>query len=251
MALAKFIVTLATLNFAATQDFFPNVESPLGGLKLTAERGGPPPGAEFVPISVIELPDEALARRPGGTRPVLGRPPPPPPLRPKPTRRPRPRPPVAPQPLPIPLPSSQSIPQRPQTGSLPNRPPGVIVVTPMTEIRPDLETVVTTKPQPPTTTPNTLDTQPSYYQRFIQNEDGSYYFDYAAPNSVQRLEQGFFKRDDFQGFKILVKSGAYSFISPEGIRFRTDYVADEKGYRPFTDYPRGNERFFLKGADSL
>lgn len=56
---------------------------------------------------------------------------------------------------------------------------------------------------------------------------------FEAPNSVARTEQGFFKRDAFFENPIHVKTGTYSFTSPEGVAFRVNYVADERGFRTF------------------
>ncbi|KAG8333496.1 endocuticle structural glycoprotein SgAbd-1-like [Homalodisca vitripennis] len=206
--------------------------------KLTAERSGPPKGAQFAPIPVVNLPFSNKF----SSRPLKGRPPPPPPPPPKTTRRPtqRPRPtstttssPIAPPPPPVPLPVNQELPQVSEGSAVPNLPPNVTVVTPATEIRPDLETVATSPPPPPTTTPRTNDSAPALSQRSWQNEDGSYYFDFQAANSIKRAEQGFFKNDEDQINPIHVKSGMYSFTSPEGVPFRVDYVADERGYRSY------------------
>lgn len=147
-------------------------------VKLTAERGGPPPGALFVPITVVNIPESGS--RPS-LRPLKGRPPPPPPITIlKPTRRPKPPPssPIAPPPLPVPISVSQELPMGPEsTQTVPPLPQGVTVVGPVTEINPASETVSSTPEPPSSTTPNTNDAAPAYYHRFTLNDDGSYFFE--------------------------------------------------------------------------
>lgn len=163
------------VSSASAQEFFRRPNN--FAVKLTAERAGPPPGALFVPISVVNIPESGV--RPS-LRPLKGRPPPPPPLVfSKPTRRPKPTlGPVAPPALPVPVSVSQELPMGPESSqTVPPLPQGVTVVTPVTEINPELEVVSSTTEPPPTTTPNTNDASPAYYQRFTLNDDGSYFFE--------------------------------------------------------------------------
>ncbi|XP_014246914.1 endocuticle structural glycoprotein SgAbd-1-like [Cimex lectularius] len=96
-----------------------------------------------------------------------------------------------------------------------------------------------TKKRPPPTPPTPQSEEEEegdglVYSISRMDEDGGYFFDFLASNSVFRQEQGFFKTNpDPKGEKIHVKTGAYGFTSPEGARVRIDYVADENGFRAF------------------
>lgn len=175
-----FLLLLFIWCTSAQQEFIPNNFQ----VKLTSERGGPPSGAQFVPIPVVDIPPFTGPKPLRMTkRPKVGQPPPPPPpiASIKPTRRPKPPPPtgghIAPPPPAKPVPVDQSIPQSSATGTVPALPPDVTVVTPMTEVRPDQEAAVMNSVEPPTTTSRTRDYLPAWYQRFTQNEDLSYYFE--------------------------------------------------------------------------
>ena len=52
-------------------------------------------------------------------------------------------------------------------------------------------------------------------------------------NGAVRTEKGFFKSSDRGGDSIHVKVGNFRYISPEGVQYETEFIADEHGYRAF------------------
>lgn len=71
-------------------------------------------------------------------------------------------------------------------------------------------------------------------------DEHSLFFSFISEDSIHRMERGFFKRDPNSDDLIHVKTGLYSFESPEGDEYRVDFIADENGYRTFTPPPTGN-----------
>jgi hypothetical protein len=55
------------------------------------------------------------------------------------------------------------------------------------------------------------------------------YHRFEAANSIAQREMGYTRHE--HGKDVLVKKGYYRFVSPEGLLFRVDYQADEKGFR--------------------
>ncbi|RZF47797.1 hypothetical protein LSTR_LSTR006061 [Laodelphax striatellus] len=195
------------------------------GFRLTAERGGPPQGAQFVPIPTIT--GFPTGKRPfKKPQPITGIPPPPP----EPTAN-------TEEPLTVPITnpppieevSSEFFPTS-STTIAPPSPSTTNIVVSVTQ------PPSTYKPQTTTTVPPTVTTAKDdglVYNLYSQDDDGSYYFEYLTKQAAHRREQGFFKRETGFPDKVHVKTGLYSFISPEGTPVRVDYIADENGYRAY------------------
>ncbi|XP_058065323.1 endocuticle structural glycoprotein ABD-5-like [Anopheles bellator] len=64
------------------------------------------------------------------------------------------------------------------------------------------------------------------------NVDGSYQFAYEQSDGQKREEKGELKQVEGAEEPVLSVSGSYEYTDPNGQRYRVDYVADEKGYRP-------------------
>ncbi|XP_055610968.1 endocuticle structural glycoprotein SgAbd-5-like [Uranotaenia lowii] len=64
------------------------------------------------------------------------------------------------------------------------------------------------------------------------NADGSYNFAYEQSDGQKREETGELKPVDGAEVPAISVKGSYEFTDPDGQRFRVDYVADERGYRP-------------------
>jgi hypothetical protein len=72
--------------------------------------------------------------------------------------------------------------------------------------------------------------------RLIENSDGygNYNLDSESADGTRTSETGAMKVIDGQLGS--VKSGSYSWISPEGIPFSLSYTADENGFRPVASH---------------
>ncbi|XP_070491452.1 endocuticle structural glycoprotein SgAbd-5-like [Chironomus tepperi] len=67
-----------------------------------------------------------------------------------------------------------------------------------------------------------------------RNSDGSYSFNYELSDGQSRTEKGALKdvKDaDGNDVKIISVTGQYSFVAPNGQKYVTFYISDEKGYR--------------------
>ncbi|PSN37145.1 hypothetical protein C0J52_20160 [Blattella germanica] len=179
-----------------------------------SERG-PPPGAQFVPIPVVPLPSGAMRHR-NRFRPAQP-PPTPPSTTPLPT---------SPQPIPL--------------IEVTERPIAALPIQPLANSRPLVlltsSSTTTSKPEEPNV--------PIVFSENYQSDDGSYLFDFEAANSVAQREQGFIKHES--GLDVLVKKGYYSFIGPDGLLYRIDYLADENGFQATGEHlPNGRFPAFL------
>ncbi|CAG2054928.1 unnamed protein product [Timema podura] len=215
-------------------------------LAPTSERVGPPSGAQFFPIPVIPLPEGVLHKLKPGKRPRPTGPPPPPPLKPEDIH-------TFPQvvetttstmlPLPaLPITTLSSIrPQRPTTTTT-----TTAATTTTSTVRPSISSIPTPSPiiehlatVTPIKSPSTIQFEikdPSFLRAlFNQSDDGSYYFDFEAVNSVAQREEGFLKEVEGLENPVVTKRGYYAFRSPEGLYFHVDYVADENGFRASSD----------------
>nr|CAD7423101.1 unnamed protein product [Timema monikensis] len=211
-------------------------------LAPTSERVGPPPGAQFFPIPVIPLPEGVLNKPKPGKRPRPTGPPPPPPLKPEDIH-------TIPQVIetttstmrPLPITTLSSLrPQRTTTTRT-----TTTTTTTSTE-RPSIPSVPTPSPiiehlttVTPIKSPSTIQFEikdPSFLRAlFNQSDDGSYFFDFEAVNSVAQREEGFLKNVEGLENPVVTKRGYYAFRSPEGLYFHVDYVADENGFRVSSD----------------
>nr|CAD7195559.1 unnamed protein product [Timema douglasi] len=202
-------------------------------LAPTSERAGPPPGAQFFPIPVIPLPEGVLNKPKPGKRPRPTGPPPPPPLKPE---------------------DIHTFPQVIETTTSTMRP---LPITTLSSVRPQRTTTTTSTVRPissvptpspiiehlatvtPIKTPSTIQFEikdPSFLRAlFNQSDDGSYFFDFEAVNSVAQREEGFLKKVEGSENPVVTKRGYYAFRSPEGLYFHVDYVADENGFRASSD----------------
>ncbi|XP_055624935.1 endocuticle structural glycoprotein SgAbd-5-like [Toxorhynchites rutilus septentrionalis] len=64
------------------------------------------------------------------------------------------------------------------------------------------------------------------------NVDGSYNFAYEQSDGQKREESGVLKPVEGAEVPAIAVSGSYEFTDPNGQRYRVDYTADERGYRP-------------------
>lgn len=64
------------------------------------------------------------------------------------------------------------------------------------------------------------------------NVDGSYNFAYEQSDGQKREETGVLKPVEGAETPAISVSGSYEFTDPNGQRYRVDYTADERGYRP-------------------
>ncbi|XP_049290204.1 endocuticle structural glycoprotein ABD-5-like [Anopheles funestus] len=64
------------------------------------------------------------------------------------------------------------------------------------------------------------------------NVDGSYQFAYEQSDGQKREEKGELKPVEGADEPALSVTGSYEYTDPNGQRYRVDYVADERGYRP-------------------
>ncbi|XP_035914183.1 endocuticle structural glycoprotein ABD-5-like [Anopheles stephensi] len=64
------------------------------------------------------------------------------------------------------------------------------------------------------------------------NVDGSYNFAYEQSDGQKREEKGELKPVEGADEPALSVTGSYEYTDPNGQRYRVDYVADERGYRP-------------------
>ncbi len=66
------------------------------------------------------------------------------------------------------------------------------------------------------------------------NEDGSYSFDFASEDGIERSESGAQKQIDPQDPESVgtVMRGSYSYPSEDGTVIRVDWIADENGFQP-------------------
>ncbi|XP_053666331.1 endocuticle structural glycoprotein ABD-5-like [Anopheles marshallii] len=64
------------------------------------------------------------------------------------------------------------------------------------------------------------------------NVDGSYQFAYEQSDGQKREEKGELKPVAGAEEPALSVTGSYEYTDPNGQRYRVEYVADEKGYRP-------------------
>uniref|UniRef100_A0AAG5DDU8 Uncharacterized protein n=1 Tax=Anopheles atroparvus TaxID=41427 RepID=A0AAG5DDU8_ANOAO len=64
------------------------------------------------------------------------------------------------------------------------------------------------------------------------NVDGSYNFAYEQSDGQKREEKGELKPVDGAEEPALSVTGSYEYTDSNGQRYRVEYVADEKGYRP-------------------
>ncbi|XP_055534145.1 endocuticle structural glycoprotein SgAbd-5-like [Wyeomyia smithii] len=64
------------------------------------------------------------------------------------------------------------------------------------------------------------------------NVDGSYNFAYEQSDGQKRQEKGELKQVEGSETPAISVSGSYEFTDPDGSRYRVDYTADERGYRP-------------------
>uniref|UniRef100_A0A182MTK5 Uncharacterized protein n=1 Tax=Anopheles culicifacies TaxID=139723 RepID=A0A182MTK5_9DIPT len=64
------------------------------------------------------------------------------------------------------------------------------------------------------------------------NVDGSYQFAYEQSDGQKREEKGELKPVEGAEEPALSVTGSYEYTDPNGQRYRVDYVADERGYRP-------------------
>ncbi|EDW01009.1 GH21198 [Drosophila grimshawi] len=72
---------------------------------------------------------------------------------------------------------------------------------------------------------------------------GDYSYSYETENGIHGEERGLpFKND--KGEQEEQVYGAYSYISPEGIRVSVKYVADANGFRPIITYDGPNAAFY-------
>ncbi|CAG7821506.1 unnamed protein product [Allacma fusca] len=75
--------------------------------------------------------------------------------------------------------------------------------------------------------------------------DGNYSFGYKTSNGISVEEKGFVKNPEApKDQQINVKTGCYSYTTPEGAFVSVVYIADELGYRPKTriTYPQDTAR---------
>ncbi|KAF6204939.1 hypothetical protein GE061_019105 [Apolygus lucorum] len=130
---------------------------------------------------------------------------------------------VPPKPPPVPATSTTGVNPAPPSGKpqRPLPPSRPILHRPPSRPPPSFQLTTTEKPN-------------LIYNESSMSDDGNYTFDFLVSNSVYRREQGFLKKSLVKPWGlILVKTGAYSFTSPEGTLHRIDFVADENGYRAF------------------
>ncbi|XP_069674230.1 endocuticle structural glycoprotein SgAbd-1-like [Periplaneta americana] len=126
-------------------------------------------------------------------------------------------------------------------------PPSLLHTTTRPSVHELFEVTETLPPPPPrrpstprpvpfwaTTTPSTTASVDLIHSEDFRTADGNYTFEFEAKNSVAQHELGYTRHED--GQDILVKLGYYRFVSPEGLRFRVDYLADEYGYRAYGDH---------------
>ncbi|KXJ68379.1 hypothetical protein RP20_CCG003817 [Aedes albopictus] len=64
------------------------------------------------------------------------------------------------------------------------------------------------------------------------NLDGGYNFAYEQSDGQKREETGVLKPVEGAEAPAISITGSYEFTDPNGQRFRVDYTADERGYRP-------------------
>uniref|UniRef100_A0A182UHM9 Uncharacterized protein n=1 Tax=Anopheles melas TaxID=34690 RepID=A0A182UHM9_9DIPT len=64
------------------------------------------------------------------------------------------------------------------------------------------------------------------------NVDGSYQFAYEQSDGQKREEKGELKPVEGSDEPALSVTGSYEYTDSNGQRYRVDYVADERGYRP-------------------
>ncbi|XP_065082649.1 endocuticle structural glycoprotein SgAbd-5-like [Ochlerotatus camptorhynchus] len=64
------------------------------------------------------------------------------------------------------------------------------------------------------------------------NPDGSYNFAYEQSDGQKREETGVLKPVEGAEAPAISVTGSYEFTDPTGQRYRVDYTADERGYRP-------------------
>ncbi|XP_039294353.1 endocuticle structural glycoprotein SgAbd-1-like [Nilaparvata lugens] len=203
--------------------------------RLTAERGGPPQGAQFVPIPTITgFPTGPRPfKRP---QPITGIPPPPPEPSAANTEE--------PVTLPITMaPPTLTITEETSTDFLlisssssatpPPPPPPTNMAVSVTQPPSTYKPITTSTVATPTSSSSSPKDDGLVYNLYSQDDDGSYYFEYLTKQAAHRKEQGFFKRESGFQDKVHVKTGLYSFISPEGTPVRVDYIADENGYRAY------------------
>ncbi|EDS43451.1 pupal cuticle protein 78E [Culex quinquefasciatus] len=62
--------------------------------------------------------------------------------------------------------------------------------------------------------------------------DGSYNFAYEQSDGQKREEAGVLKPVEGAEAPAISVTGSYEFTDPTGQRYRVDYTADERGYRP-------------------
>ncbi|GAB0093185.1 endocuticle structural glycoprotein SgAbd-4 [Sergentomyia squamirostris] len=95
------------------------------------------------------------------------------------------------------------------------------------------------------------DVTPVPILRFTESvgQDGSFNYSYEAGNGINVEGAGFTKRaqvpriDPETGAEsgleeqdILVQTGSYSYIAPDGTPIRVQYIADENGFQPVGDH---------------
>ncbi|XP_037819320.1 uncharacterized protein LOC119608847 [Lucilia sericata] len=76
-------------------------------------------------------------------------------------------------------------------------------------------------------------------------EDGSYGYMYETENGIHNEARGTATTLD-NGDTAQKVEGAFSFVTPEGIRVGIRYVADENGYRPIITYDGLNAEQFTR-----
>ncbi|XP_037082875.1 endocuticle structural glycoprotein SgAbd-4-like isoform X1 [Pollicipes pollicipes] len=73
-------------------------------------------------------------------------------------------------------------------------------------------------------------------QRFVQDGRGNYEYGYEQDNGQKVEEVGRSFPGPEPGTGSISKDGSFEFISPEGLKFRVDYQADEGGFKPVGDH---------------
>ncbi|XP_073980578.1 uncharacterized protein isoform X2 [Rhodnius prolixus] len=184
-----------------------------------------PPWSETWPMSVLEIissaetPETDTLTVPLATNPTE-----------QPVLPPVPPPPQPPPPPPVPYPNHVSV-----IGQNPEA---------------TMQSLPTPAPKPPSrpSRPNYRQQVPAIYEYKpnkellhhvnLRDEQGGYLIDFLTGNSVYRMEKGYFKDDPKdENHKIHVKTGAYGFTSPDGVKFRVDFIADENGFRAYESIP--------------